>query len=117
MVTQYIGHTVLKSEVRLDLQGCLETIVASEAAKRAHSIISEAVFLVALKPAKSVNIIAVLIVDSGLQGHCPLVKKPKDDTGMTNKNGLAHFIIVIYTFLTCLCGLKVSHFPTMFPLV
>ena len=38
-------------------------------------MISEAVeAAVALKPAQRANTIAVLIVDTGLQGHCPLVQ-------------------------------------------
>ena len=38
MATYVIEVTDLKSEVRFDLQGCLEAVVASEAAKRAHTI-------------------------------------------------------------------------------
>ena len=36
--TYVIEATDLKSEVRHDLQGCLESVVTSEAAKRAHTI-------------------------------------------------------------------------------
>ena len=32
------GVTDFKCEVRFDLQGCLEAVVSSEAAKRAHTI-------------------------------------------------------------------------------
>ena len=36
---KYVNEiTDFKSEVRFDLQGCLEAVVASEAAKRAHTI-------------------------------------------------------------------------------
>ena len=38
MDKQVIGVTDFKSEVILDLQGCLEAVVASEAAKRTHTI-------------------------------------------------------------------------------
>ena len=60
-----IKVTEFKFEVIFGLQGCLEAVVASEPAKRTHTI-------------------AVLIVDAGLWGHCPLVsfKVPlsSDDT-------------------------------------
>ena len=54
MITYVIKLTELKFEVIFGLWGCLEAIVASEPAKRTHMI-------------------AVLIVDAGLWGHCPLV--------------------------------------------
>ena len=38
MATYVIEVTDLKYEVRLDLQGCLETVVTSEAAKRVQNI-------------------------------------------------------------------------------
>ena len=38
MATNVIEVTDLKSEVRHDLRGCLEAVVTSEAAKRAHTM-------------------------------------------------------------------------------
>ena len=38
MVAYVIEVTDFKSEVRFDLQSCLEAVVASEAAKRSHTI-------------------------------------------------------------------------------